>query len=72
VILADPVAVTPPPKRPSSPNNKVSVENIEEKLKAAEERRMVNFTALILRKRLKFVIQTYIKNLPVKHITPSF
>jgi hypothetical protein len=31
VILADPLAVTPP-KRPSSPTrNKVSVENIEEK-----------------------------------------
>nr|CAD7401365.1 unnamed protein product [Timema cristinae] len=40
VILADPVTVTPP-KRPSSPSNKnVSVENIEEKLKAAEERRL--------------------------------
>jgi hypothetical protein len=39
------VAVTPP-KRPSSPNNKVSVENIEEKLKAAEERRLVIFHSI--------------------------
>ena len=42
VILAEPVTVTPP-KRPPSPNSKVSAENIEEKLKAAEERRLVSF-----------------------------
>jgi acetamidase/formamidase len=42
VILAEPLAVTPP-RRASSSNNKVSVENIEEKLKAAEERRLVRF-----------------------------
>ena len=42
VILAEPLAGTPP-RRASPPNNKVSVENIEEKLKAAEERRLVRF-----------------------------
>jgi hypothetical protein len=42
VILAEPLAVTPP-RRASSTNSKVSVENIEEKLKAAEERRLVRF-----------------------------
>jgi len=45
VILAEPVAVTPP-KRPPSPNSKVSAENIEEKLKAAEERRLVRFPGI--------------------------
>jgi hypothetical protein len=45
VILAEPVAVTPP-RRPSSPNSKVSMENIEEKLKAAEERRLVRFHSI--------------------------
>jgi hypothetical protein len=39
LILAEPVAVTPP-IQPSSPRNKVSMKNIEEKLKAAEERRL--------------------------------
>ncbi|CAH1396648.1 unnamed protein product [Nezara viridula] len=39
VIIADPAI--PPPKRPGSPNNKTtSAENIEGKLKAAEERRL--------------------------------
>jgi len=42
VILAEPLAGTPP-RRASPPNNKVSVENIEEKLKAAEDRRLVRF-----------------------------
>lgn len=39
VILADPAAT--PPKRNQSPTRTKSVENIEEKLKAAEERRLV-------------------------------
>jgi flagella basal body P-ring formation protein FlgA len=47
VILAEPVAVTPP-KRPISPNSKVSAENIEEKLKAAEDRRLVRFFSIEL------------------------
>lgn len=39
VIIADPAV--PPPKRPGSPNNKnTTAENIEGKLKAAEERRL--------------------------------
>jgi hypothetical protein len=40
VILAEPVSLTPP-KRPISPNSKASAEQLEEKLKAAEERRLV-------------------------------
>lgn len=47
VILAEPVAVTPP-KRPISPSSKVSVENIDEKLKAAEERRLVSLPSVKL------------------------
>jgi hypothetical protein len=39
ILLAVPVAVTPP-KRPSSPRRNASAENIVEKLKAAEERRL--------------------------------
>lgn len=44
VILAEPSVTTPLPlKRPSSgPTKPTSVENIEEKLKAAEERRLVS------------------------------
>lgn len=42
IILAEPVAQTPP-KRPPSPNKVVSAEEIEEKLKAAEDRRKVKF-----------------------------
>ncbi|XP_021922193.1 angiomotin-like 2a isoform X2 [Zootermopsis nevadensis] len=55
VILAEPVAVTPP-KRPISPSSKVSVENIDEKLKAAEERRLsieANKMALLAAKMSK-------------------
>ncbi|KAG8331981.1 Belongs to the stathmin [Homalodisca vitripennis] len=40
VILADPAATPPAPKRTQSPTRTKSVENIEEKLKAAEERRL--------------------------------
>lgn len=42
VILGVPEVKTNPPKRTSSPTNKnVSAQDIEEKLKAAEERRQV-------------------------------
>jgi hypothetical protein len=47
VILAEPLAVTPP-RRTTSLNSKTSVENIEEKLKAAEERRQVRFLCIKL------------------------
>lgn len=57
VILAEPVSSPIVPKRPISPGSKTpSVEEIEEKLKAAEERRLViiaadtlNFIQRILR-----------------------
>lgn len=41
VILADPVVV-PAPRRADSPEKTPSVEEIQEKLKAAEERRRVS------------------------------
>ncbi|XP_050307120.1 uncharacterized protein LOC126743897 isoform X5 [Anthonomus grandis grandis] len=40
VILGEPDAKAAPPKKPLSPKNSVSVQDIEEKLKAAEERRL--------------------------------
>lgn len=44
VILAQPEVTATPPKRPSSPpsKDKLSVQDIEDKLKAAEERRLVS------------------------------
>lgn len=44
VILAEPVGV-PAPRRADSPEKTPSVEEIQEKLKAAEERRRVSRTA---------------------------
>lgn len=41
VILGEPELKATPPKKPVSPKNSVSVQDIEEKLKAAEERRLV-------------------------------
>lgn len=42
VILSEPEIKVTPPKRPVSPSNKnVSIQDIEEKLRAAEERRQV-------------------------------
>lgn len=43
VILADPAGTPPAPKRLQSPTRTKSIENIEEKMKAAEERRLVSF-----------------------------
>lgn len=44
VILAEPVGTPVVPKRPLSPGNKTpSAEEIEEKHRAAEERRLVSF-----------------------------
>lgn len=43
VILADPAGTPPAPKRQQSPTRTKSIENIEEKMKAAEERRLVSF-----------------------------
>lgn len=40
VILGEPEVKATPPKRVSSPKNSMSVHDIEEKLKAAEERRL--------------------------------
>jgi hypothetical protein len=57
VILAEPLAGTPP-KRASPLNNKASVENIEEKLKAAEERRLVRFLRTELVEHRGTAIQT--------------
>lgn len=42
VILAEPAPNVPVPKRPVTPGKNVSVEEIEQKLKAAEERRIVS------------------------------
>lgn len=42
VILGEPEVKAIPPKKPLSPKNSVSVQDIEDKLKAAEERRQVN------------------------------
>lgn len=44
VILAEPAPNVPVPKRPVTPGKNVSVEEIEQKLKAAEERRVVSDT----------------------------
>lgn len=42
VILGEPeVKTTPPPKKQLSPKSSMSVQDIEDKLKAAEERRQV-------------------------------
>lgn len=41
VILGEPEVKATPPKMASSPKNNVSVQDIEEKLRAAEERRQV-------------------------------
>jgi hypothetical protein len=68
VILADPVAVTPP-KRPSSPSNKASV-NIDEKLKAAKERRLVIVHSISSRK-IK-ICNTVISQTSPVHTTPSY
>lgn len=57
VILAEPLAGTPP-RRASPPNNKVSVENIEEKLKAAEERRLVRFLRTKLVEHRRTTVQS--------------
>lgn len=43
VILGEPDVKATPPKRASSPKSNVSFQDIEEKLKAAEERRQVKF-----------------------------
>lgn len=42
VILAEPAPNVAVPKRPVTPGKNVSVEEIEQKLKAAEERRIVS------------------------------
>lgn len=42
VILGEPEKKADPPKKPLSPKNSVSVQDIENKLKAAEERRQVS------------------------------
>lgn len=47
VILAEPVGV-PVPRRADSPEKTPSVEEIQEKLKAAEERRRVCYIYIIL------------------------
>lgn len=41
VILSEPELNVVPPKKPISPRNSMSVQDIEEKLKAAEDRRLV-------------------------------
>lgn len=50
VILAEPAPNATLPKRPTTPGKNVSVEEIEQKLKAAEERRVVriNFHLIYL------------------------
>lgn len=42
VILGEPEVKATPPKKQLSPKNSISVQDIEEKLKAAEERRQVS------------------------------
>lgn len=42
VILGEPEIKTIPPKKQLSPKNSMSVQDIEDKLKAAEERRQVS------------------------------
>lgn len=53
VILGEPEVKATPPKKPLSPKNSVSVQDIEDKLKAAEERRQVNepHTRIIILKK---------------------
>lgn len=49
VILGEPEVKATPPKRTISPQNKnMSVQDIEEKLRAAEERRQVNVQILFI------------------------
>lgn len=47
VILADPSVQAAVPKIPVTPAKIVSAEDIEEKLKAAEERRLVSFFFIV-------------------------
>lgn len=56
VILGMPEAKTNPPKRTSSPNRNVSAQDIEEKLKAAEERRQVGGS----KKQNKFSLYNFV------------
>lgn len=46
VILAEPAPNVTVPKKPATPNKNISFEEIEQKLKAAEERRLVNWNRI--------------------------
>lgn len=48
VILAEPAPNVAVPKKPVTPGKNVSAEEIEQKLKAAEERRVVSYFKIIL------------------------
>lgn len=48
VILGEPEKKADPPKKPLSPKNSVSVQDIENKLKAAEERRQVSESEIVV------------------------
>lgn len=82
VILAQP-EVTVPPKRPASPQNKnMSAQDIADKLKAAEERRLVSYTMHIICTRIyhhfidilhthvKLYVHAYIYERLCTHIDP--
>lgn len=55
VILGEPEVKAIPPKKPLSPKNSVSVQDIEDKLKAAEERRQVNEPKINYREKFKII-----------------
>lgn len=54
VILGEPEVKATPPKKPVSPKNSMSVQDIEEKLKAAEERRQVEMENTLFVSELDF------------------
>jgi hypothetical protein len=54
VILSEPEVKVTPPKKAASPKNSMSVQDIEDKLKAAEERRQVIDGAMMGSRFLKY------------------